>query len=247
MSWLWRLIFFGRIRRLKRIQKAAAMVAAGRIEEAEHILSTSKPKVWVDDLAVYHFVRGKLLMEQGALDEAEILLHAAIALGLDRASVKLNQAVLLVRKCQLNAALALLGDVELSDDPAVLEQSRVMREVIDEARRGVQLTEIGKRAARFRKKHLKKVAPSPKATLPALAHALREAKLSGSDRDDACLLLGQVMTEARGGTWMVGLEPRDHRVLVSGLIYSPAQMIDALLAGDEEQLSLPPAVMVAPA
>jgi hypothetical protein len=154
--------------------------------------------------------------------------------------VKLNLAVLRVRKCQLNAALELLDDVELSDDPDVLDQARVMREVIAETRAGTPLTDIANRAARFRKKHLKKVDAATEPTLTALTKRLG-GKLSGSDREDACLLLGQLLVDARDGTWLAGLEPRDHCVLVGGVLYSPAAMIDALVNGDTDGLSLPPA------
>ncbi|MFH2007278.1 MAG: tetratricopeptide repeat protein [bacterium] len=240
MSWLWRLLFFGRIRRLKRIQHAAALLADGRPDEAEQLLALARPKVWVDDLAVFHFVTGKLRMEQGDLDQAEQHLHTALALGLERPTVKLNLAVLLVRKCQLLQALTLLDEVELDQDPAILEQARVMREVIRDARAGSQISAISSRSDRFRKKHLSTVDPAPATTLPALAERLR-GKLSGSDRDDGCLLLGQLIVESCGGTWLVGLEPRDHQVLVGGLLYSPSAMISALIQGDVDRLSLPPA------
>lgn len=239
MRWLGRLIFYGRIRRMKRVGHAAALLADGRTPDAEKLLDSAHSKVWVEDLAVYHFVRGKVRMEQGDLDQAQVHLHTALGLGLDRASVKLNLAVLLVRKCQMGAALELLDDVELSDDPAELEQARVMREIIDETRQGKPLAEIPSRIARFRKKHLKKVDPAPEATLPALTRRLG-SNLSGRDVEDACLLLGQMFVQARGGTWLAGLEPRDHRVLVGGVLYSPADIIDAVQSGDTDQLSLPP-------
>lgn len=239
MRWLGRLIFYGRIRRMKRIQHAAALLADGRTQDAEKLLDSARSRAWVEDLAVYHFVRGKLRMEQGDLEQAQMHLHTALGLGLDRASVKLNMAVLLVRKCQLSEALDLLEDVSLSDDPAVLDQARVMQDVIAETRLGKVLAEIPPRAARFRKKHLKKIDPAPEATLRVLAKRLK-GKLSGSDREDAGLLLGQVLVEARGGTWLSGLEPRDHRVLAGGVLYCPADMIDAFLRGDTDRLSLPP-------
>lgn len=240
MRWLGRLIFYGRIRRMKSIQHAAALLADGRMEDAERLLDAARSKVWVEDLAVYHFVRGKLRMEQGELDQAELHLHTALGLGLERDTVKLNLAVLRVRKCQLAAALELLEDVELSDDPAIGEQARVMREVIHDTRTGKPLGEIAARSARFRKKHLKKIDPTAGATLPALVKRLG-GKLSRSDREDACLLLGQLLVDAREGTWLLGLEPRDHCVLVGGVLYSPAAMIDTVLCGEADQLTLPPA------
>lgn len=239
MRWLGRIIFYGRIRRMKTIGNAAALLADGRTGDAEKILDSARSDVWVEDLAVYHFVQGKLRMEQGDLDRAHMHLHTALGLGLDRASVKLNLAVLLVRKCELGAALQLLDDVDLSDDPAVVEQSQVMRQVIADVREGKPLAEIAHRAARFRKKYLKKVDPSPESTLPALTNRLA-GKLSGSDRDDACLVLGQLLVHARGGTWLAGLEPRDHRVLIDGVLYSPSAMIDDVKNGETDELTLPP-------
>ena len=68
--------------------------------------------------------------------------------------MKLNLAVLRVRQCQLTEALDLLEDAELADDPAVLEQARVMRAVIRDADRDPPTKEVEARADRFRKKYL---------------------------------------------------------------------------------------------
>ncbi len=238
MRWLGRILFYGRVRRMKRIQHAAALLADGRMDEAEQLLDSARSTVWVEDLAIYHFVRGKLLMERGDLEGALLHLHTALGLGLERPSVKLNLAVLLVRRCQLDRALAMLDDVDLSDDPAVLEQSRVMRSVIEKTRQGQPLAEISRRAERFRKKHLKGSRESPEATVSALERRLR-SRLSRSDREDASLLLGQILVESRDGVWLAGLEPRDHLVLVGGVLHSPATMIDRLLEGEDDRILLP--------
>ena len=242
MSWFWRLFFFGRIRRLKRIQTAAALLAGGKIEDAARLLDGNRPRMWVEDLALYHFVRGKLLMEQGELSEAELSLHTAITLGLDRPSVKLNLAVLAVRRCQLTTALVLLEEVALSDDPAILEQVKVMRRVIAETQSGNQTGEIVTRGDRFRKKYLKRIERSAAATLPALVKVLGDTKLSRSDREDACLLLGQIIVDDHQGVWLLGLEPRDHQVVARGQQWHPSDMILRLMDGDSDTLSLPPPI-----
>lgn len=240
MKWLAKIFYYGRIKRLERIQYAAALVAQGETDQAEQILQSSRPTTWTDDLAVYHLVLGKLRMEQGQLDEAERHLHTAMGLGLERPSVKLNLSVLKVRRCELGAALALLDDVELSDDPGILEQARVMRQVIDDARRGAALPSLSERAARFRKKHLTRADDTPEATLAALGDRLRsEGKLSSKDREDAALLYGTVLCEARQGTWLLGLEPRDHRVLVGGVLHTPCDAVQQVLDGDVDHLPLP--------
>ncbi len=242
MKWLAKLFYYGRIKRLERIQTAAALIAAGKTDQAETLLESARPRHWVDDLAVFHFVSAKLCMERDELEEAEQHLHTALGLGLDRPSVKLNLAVLKVRQCALGAALRLIDDVELSDDPAILEQARVMREVIAKVKQGDVLPEITERSARFRKKHLKAGDADPEAALQSLSDRLREgAKLSGKDREDAILLYGSLLVAARQGTWLFGLEPRDHRVLISGVLYHPAEQVDEILGGQLEQLPLPPA------
>ena len=175
-------------------------------------------------------------MEKGELEQAEAHLLTATCLGLNRPSVRLNLAVLRVRKSQLTEALALLDDVETSDDESILEQARVMRQLIEQARDGALVAEIENRAQRFQKKHLKQTHQD----IPeALVSALQDKKLSGRDREDASLLLGQSLIQKHQGAWLVGLEARDHRILVSGLSYSPDAMIDDLLAGRRDHLGIP--------
>ncbi len=242
MKWLAKLFYRGRIKRLERTQYAAALLAQGETAEAAEILERARPRSWVDDVAVYHFVTGKLRMEQGLLDEAEMHLHTAVGLGLERPAVKLNLAVLAVRRCALGEALALLDEVELSDDASLLEQCRVMREVIAETQQGVPLPEIATRAARFRKKHLTGGGDprDAEALLKRLTERLqRGSGLSSKDREDAALLYGTLLVQAREGRWLLGLEPRDHRVLVQGVLHHPAAAIDALLGGEREALELP--------
>ncbi|MDX9999749.1 MAG: hypothetical protein RBU30_00490 [Polyangia bacterium] len=243
MKWLVKLFFYGRVRRLERIGEAASLLAAGRIDEAEEILRLTRPRRWIDDFALFHFVSGKLQMEKGSLEEAERHLHAALALGLDRPSVKLNLAVLKVRQCNLGAALSILDEVDLSDDQNVLGQSSVMRRVIGEVSSGSTFKEISERSVRFRKKHLPKELQGDsfdaQKALVELSGALKNGKLSGKDSEDAVLFLGSLAVTESGGAWLLGLEPRDHRVLVGGLAWHPATQIDSFLAGDLESLSLP--------
>jgi hypothetical protein len=186
-------------------------------------------------------------MEQGALDEAERHLHTALGLGLDRPAVKLNLAVLKVRRCELGAALALLDEVDLADDASLLEQSKVMRQVIADVASGAPLGEIADRSARFAKKHLDGAgAEDPGARLAALSKAIREEKLSGKDREDAALAYGALLCEARGGHWLCGLEPEDHQVLVAGVAVRPGAEVDRLLSGEIDALPLPAAPKALP-
>lgn len=235
MQWFWRLFFWGRIRRMKRIQAAAARLSQGRTEEAENLLKSARPRHWVEDLAIYHFVLGRLKMEKGELNQAEAHLHTATCLGLDRPSVKLNLAVLRVRKSQLSEAMGLLDDVETSNDETILEQARVMRQLITQVRDGTLFAEIEQRARRFEKNHLKK---RSKDTPESLATTLLQKKLSSKEQEDASLFLGQLLIQQHRGAWQLGLEARDHRILVSGLSHSPYEMIEDLLQGRRDRLSL---------
>lgn len=243
MRWLAKLFYYGRVRRLERLQEAAALLGAGRLEEAEERLRLARPNRWVDDLAVYHFVAGRLRMERGALDEAERHLHAALVLGLDRPSVKLNLAVIKVRQCALADALTLLSEVELSEDESVLEQARVMREVIAKVTTGDSLGEITDRCRRFGRKHLDRgLAEGPSDALERLAEvakAVGSAKLSTKDREDAVLYLGHLAVVACGGSWLLGLEPRDHRILVAGIAWHPSAELEAFVSGESDALRLP--------
>jgi hypothetical protein len=239
MQWLWRLFFWGRLRRLKRIQLAAAHLARGDVLAADQALASARPTAWSQDLAVYHYVLGKVRLEQGALDQAEQHLHAAMCLGLDLPSVRFSLAVVEVRRCQLERALALLQDLESSDDPSLHEQTRLMRQVIEKNRDGNAGPEVLSAIARFRKKHLPQVESSPGETLCSLVRTLRARQLSAKDRDDGSLLLGELLVSQCDGRWVFGLESQDHRVVVRGYLHSPHRLLSSFLSGEQDSLVLP--------
>jgi tetratricopeptide (TPR) repeat protein len=238
MNWFWRFFFWGRLRRLKRIQAASAYLAQGDLARAEALLAEARPRSWSEDQAVYHLVMGKLRLEQGQLGEAEKHLHAAQCLGLDRPAVRLNLAIVELRRCQLERAVELLDDVETSDDESLLEQARVIREVVDKVRTGQAAADCEAAAARFRKKHLGGQVAAPDLVRPLFA-AVLHGKLSGKDREDAGLCLGSLLVSQCDGRWVLGLEAQDHRVLVRGYLHSPHGLLAAHVKGLHATLVLP--------
>jgi len=247
LKWLAKLIYFRRVRRLERIGEASALLAAGRLDEAEARLELGRARRWMEDVALFHFVMGKLRMEKDALEEAERHFHTALGLGLDRPSVKLNLAVLKVRCCDLGAALAILSDVELSDNEDILEQAKVMRELITNMRGDKTLSEVHQRSARFLKKFLDRTSTldavmekdSPESLFSAITSALQTQKLSLKDREDAILLYGSLVAKHLKGQWLWGLEPRDHRIVIGGVLHQPSLDITRILDGNAERLTLP--------
>ena len=244
MSWLGKILYRGRVRGLKEVERAAALMAAGRLDEAAEVLDRWKPTAYLEDVSVYHFVAGRLRMERGQLEEAETHLMAARAVGLATASLSLMLAILKARQCQLNEALKFLAEAGESEDPGVLEQVDAVRKAVARVQDGTACKEIRKKAEQFARDELASTLGQGDRVRPLAAKLQRwlsgsrsSKTLRDSEVEGASALMGEILVQCCRGAWQLGLEASDHKVSVRGVALSPWRFVDDFRNGDLASLA----------
>jgi hypothetical protein len=244
VSWLGKILYRGRVRGLKEVERAAALMAAGRLDDAAEVLDRWKPTAYLEDVSVYHFVAGRLSMERGRLDEAEIHLMAARAVGLKTASLSLMLAILKARQCQMSEALRFLAEAGKSKDPGVLEQVDAVKHAIARVRDGSACRALRKQAEQFARDQLastlaqgEKVRPLAAKLQQWLSGSRSSKTLKDSQADGASAVMGEILVQCCRGAWQLGLEVSDHKVSVRGVALSPWRLVDDFRQGDLASLT----------
>lgn len=246
MNWLARIFYRGRVVRLEGVQKAARLMAEGRLEEAGLVLDKSAPNRYLLDVAVYFFVKGRLSLESGKLRDAEKQLGAAKILGIDGVGLRFSLSVLEARNHRLDSALDAMeigSEEEIGEDVKGISE---MREIISNHKTGKTLKNIQTRADEFAKEKLNidlycKNLDQEEA-LNKLAAYLREQKkgqvLGEEKRYAASAVLGEMEIRLNGAQWLLGLDMRDHLIVLNGLRACPFEEVEKYLNDKTQDLNL---------
>lgn len=244
MSWLGRILYRGRLRRLREVERAAALMAAGRLDDAAEVLERWKPRTYLEDVSVYHFVAGRLWMERGHLEEAETNLSAARALGLKTASLSLMLAILKARQCQMIEASGFLREAKTCEDPGVQEQVDAVEKAIAQVEDGSACRALRKQAEQFARDELgstlaqgDKVRPLAEKLQQWLSGSRSSKTLKDREVEGVSALMGEILVQCCRGAWQLGLEVSDHKVSVRGAALSPWRLVDDFRKGTLESLT----------
>lgn len=245
MNWLAKLFYRGRVKRLEGVQEAARLMAEGRLCEAESKLGENAPSRYLLDVAVFHFVKGRLAMEQGSWEGAEEELHAAKVLGIKSRTVDFLLGVLKARNHHLNEALDIMENIEGEKDDKEDQSAKKIRKLLDAHRGGETLKEISQRAGDFADEKLQNILLrkniSQKEIIETLEAYLDEQKsgqpLGEEKRRRAAEFLGEVWVQFGRAQWFLGLDIRDHLVVVDGLGRRPFDEIEEYLNGEIDKIN----------
>ena len=226
----WTLIFRGRLRRLERAHQAAALMAEGKLEEAEDRLEMAKSPGFGQDVAIYHFVKARLHMARAEWKEADVHLQTAVGLGLTRPSVDLCIGLVKARLRQPEEALEALDRIGVEGSEDVQQQAAAVKEQLRALLSGDSFKQVEQEAKQAAGRIGLDLSSDLSAALKALADALRHKRL---DADEAALVLGTLAVRHKEGAWLLGLEPTDHAVVVKGRTFVPREEVDRVLDGAE--------------
>jgi len=241
MNWLWKMVFRGRLRRLDMAQRAAEQVNQGKLDEAERLLSLSRPGGFLQDVAVHHFVQARLLMERRLWREANSHLETARSLGLNRPSVQPCRALVLARLGRPDEATDALDAIGIEGEGDVASQAQALRESIEEIDNGKAVARVRAQAKEYATRYLGVNLIKAKDFVAALRRL--EEHLAGLDsnlvegQEGSAAVLGELLIGVRGGGWVLGLEIQDHWVTVAGRCVRPWGLVQAFIGGEAESLT----------
>ncbi len=244
MNWLAKLLYRGRVKRLEGVQDAARLMAEGRLCEAENRLSQNAPSRYLLDVAVFHFVKGRLAMEQGDWETAEEELHAAKVLGIKSRTIDFLLGVLKARDHHLDEAFMVMKSIEEEKDDDDSPSVQEIKKLIVAHRDGETLKKIRQRAETFSNEKLNKILSrkniKQKEIIDALEVYLKEQKsgqpLGEEKRQMAAEFLGEVWVRFGNAQWLLGLDSRDHIVVADGLGRRPFDEIEKYLNGEMDKI-----------
>jgi hypothetical protein len=221
-------------------------MAAGKLEAADALLEKNRPLRYLDDVAVYHFIAGRLAMERGKWDVAEIKLGAARELGLSPPSFYFFWGLLKARRRQWRSSLEALDEVKHHGDKELNAQADALREMIEAVFSGQARKQVDADAARFCRQTLGmalsqyKEADRFETTLfEYLVEQQTGQPLGQRKREGAAAALGAGWVRLRKGCWALGLDARAHTVVVDGIEHHPWQRVIEVLEGRTEVLFAP--------
>ena len=252
MNWLAKIFYRGRVSRLEAVQSAAKLMALGRVEEAEQLLDRNAPTRFLMDVAVYHFVKGRVAMAKGAWKSAEQHLLASRALGIESSSLHLCIGILEARRHRPSEAreeLQTAMEASAGGEEKDQEGAPQILAMLDAQKEGESLKALKARAEGFSKKKLDGALNKPaldqtqaEKALGGLEAYLEQQKsgqpLGEEKREDAAAALGEVFHRWKSAQWVFGLDMRDHLVALEGVARCPYDEVNQFLDGEREELDL---------
>lgn len=234
--WLVRLFYRRKVRRIESMSRALQLIGQKDLRGAGAMIQASRPTEFLEDLQLYHFVRGRYHLECLEFEAAECHLHAAFALGFRRPAIYLALGLVKARLRRLGEAHELLELARrLSGEEEEVRILEALLKLIDEVRTGraragleVMAVEAGSRILGRKVR----VADWKKGDWQRLLdEAVFPEDAPPEPTDEMVVLLGFWLIERHKGVWEFGLEPSDHAVRVQDVAFSPLHLIRSVRAG----------------
>ncbi len=229
-----------KVNRLERTMEALQAMGEGRLRDAMALLAQADPVEYTKDpgLGLYYFAKGRVAMEMMELQRGENYLTTAWVLGFRRATLFISLAVAKGRLRRLGEARELLKvarefQLEGEDEVEVIDR---MEELLDQVASGKMAKEINSIVRRLCKQGCGKSNPrelKERDWRKLLEKYIRDETRT-SPRDEDIALFGAYMVAKHQGVWEYGLEMADHAVLVRGVAYQPARLLQAYYANKLE-------------
>jgi len=241
--WLVRLFYRKKVRRIENMSRALKAIGAGELRDAGALIQESRPTEFLEDLQLYHFVRGRFHLELLEFEAAECHLHAAFALGFRRPALYLSLGLAKARLRRLGEAHELL---ELARRRATEDEERqvidALLKLIGEVRTGRARAQIEAIAAEAGARVLgRRGRPSDwkKADWQKLLErGVFPEDAPAEPTDEMIALLGCWLVEHHRGAWEFGLEPADLAVRVQDVAFSPLHLIRSVRTGSLSRAEL---------
>lgn len=235
-KWLIRLFYRKKVRRIEAMSRALQLIGQGDLAAAGRIIQEARPTEFLDDLALYHFVRGRYHLECLEMEAAESHLQTAFLLGFRRPALFLALGLAKARLRRLGDAHELLQlALERSTEEEERQIAAALLQLLEEIRSGKTRRKLDEIAASAGQRVLgRKISCDqwrPADWKRVLDAAVFMEDAPAEPTEEMVVLLGQWLFYRHKGAWEFGLEPPDLAVRVSDVAFSPLTLLRSLRTG----------------
>jgi tetratricopeptide (TPR) repeat protein len=243
LRWQDRLFYRKKGRRIENMSRALQLIGQKDLRGAGALIQESRPSEFLEDLQLYHFVRGRYHLECLEFEAAECHLHAAFALGFRRPALFLALGLVKARLRRLGEAHELLELARRrSGEEEEVRILEALLKLIDEVRTGRALAGLEAMAAVAAARVLGRkvrVSDLKKADWQRLLdEVVFPEDAPPEPTDEMIVLLGFWLVERHKGAWEFGLEPSDLAVRVQDVAFCPLHLIRSVRSGAASRAEL---------
>lgn len=239
MGWsetLVKIIFWPRVRKARRIGRAAELIGEGRAEETLEILARMERRIPPYLGFLFFLTKARALDELGRLEEAEQAYLAAVFAKQGANTAYLHLAVLCGRGHRYDEARDWLRRIreDPEPEPELLEQADELETLLDDVESGRRLEEMRARAERFAGDRGVGDLPAAEALARLDVWASDEPERAEEERDELACYLGELAAAELGAEWEVNLNLEESRLVLGERRIDPFGAVAARLADGVE-------------
>lgn len=212
-----KIIFFARFSKAKKIGNAAALLAAGKPDEALVYLEKHGNRLHQSLLPLYIFTRGKIFDALKNFEEAENCFKTCVLTNPKDARADLELAILTGRQFRFDDCRTWLQRAQEKEDVSIQQHAAQIETLLNAIEDGSKKIEFEQRAQALSKKEIlngKSLGIPPDMKL--LERWMRETPDARNFIDDAALLVAYGEVISNDGQWKIGLSIEDTIVILPG-------------------------------
>ncbi|MBN2723538.1 MAG: hypothetical protein JXR95_05640 [Deltaproteobacteria bacterium] len=232
-----RIFYRKKVKRFENLTNALLMIGERNYREATRLLNEVKPTEYMEDIGLYYFVAGRLALDFGELEKADIHLSTAWNLGFRRPSLFVSLGLARARLGRLSDARELLS-IAMSDGNESEEDDNIVKQLlvlIDKLSSGEGIARINELVSSGMKK-FRGSSKGDKIKKSELKKAFTQSLESLDENDPeqtdiVFALLGEYLRINYNGNWIFGLELEDHSILINGVSFSVKHVLAGYKSG----------------
>lgn len=233
-KFLAKLFYRKKIRRFENLTAALEKIGLGDYREATRLCNEAKPTEFLDDIALYYFVSGRLALDSYELEKADLYLSTAWNLGFRRSSLFVSLGLTRARLGRFSDAWELLQIASKLTPESNEEEHNIIKqllELMDKITQGDGKRKIESLLKKAVKTYSGKDRLKESELKKAFENLIVRESDSVNEMEELIAVCGEYLRTIHNGTWVFGLEMEDHNILINGITYRIKHIITAIRSG----------------